>query len=101
MSIRILLADDHRILREGLRSLLAKQADMQVVGEAASGEEAITLAGRLRPDVVIMDVVLPGIDGVEATRTIRSDRAETKIIALSMHSDRRYVSQMLRAGAVG
>jgi DNA-binding NarL/FixJ family response regulator len=101
MSIRILLADDHRILREGLRSLLAQQPDMQVAGEAASGEEALTLARRLRPDVVIMDVVLPGIDGVETTRRIRSELPATRVIGLSMHSDRRYVSQMLRAGALG
>jgi DNA-binding NarL/FixJ family response regulator len=101
MSIRILLADDHRILREGLRSLLAQQPDMQLAGEAASGEEAIALARRFRPDVVIMDVVLPGIDGVEATRRIRADLPGTRVIGLSMHSDRRYVSQMLRAGALG
>jgi DNA-binding NarL/FixJ family response regulator len=101
MSIRILLADDHRILREGLRSLLAQQPDMELVGEAASGEEAVTLAHRLMPDVVIMDVVLPGIDGVEATRRIHAELREMKIIGLSMHSDRRYVSQMLRAGAIG
>jgi len=101
MSIRILLADDHRILREGLRSLLAQQPDMQVAGEAASGEDALTLARRLRPDVVIMDVVLPGIDGVETTRRICSELPGTRVIGLSMHSDRRYVSQMLRAGALG
>lgn len=101
MSIRILLADDHRILREGLRSLLAQQPDMELAGEAATGEEAIDMARRLRPDVVIMDVVLPGMDGVEATRRIRSDIPATRVIGLSMHADRRYVSQMLRAGALG
>jgi DNA-binding NarL/FixJ family response regulator len=101
MSIRILLADDHRILREGLRSLLTQQPDMEVAGEAASGEEAILMARRLRPDVVIMDVVLPGMGGVEATRRIRAELPATRVIGLSMHSDRRYVSQMLRAGALG
>ena len=101
MNVRILLADDHRILREGLRSLLAQQPDMELVGEAASGEEAVALAHQLKPDVVIMDVVLPGIDGVEATRRIRAGLQEIRVIALSMHSDRRYVSQMLRAGALG
>src|SRR4051812_24334771 len=101
MSIRILLADDHRILREGLRSLFAQEPDMSIVGEAGSGEEAVGLARQLRPDLVIMDVVLPGVDGVEATRRIRADLQETRVIALSMHSERRYVSQMLRAGAIG
>jgi DNA-binding NarL/FixJ family response regulator len=101
MSVRILLADDHRILREGLRSLIAQQPDLELAGEAASGEEAIALARQTKPDVVIMDVVLPGIDGVEATRRIHSEFREIRIIALSMHSDRRYVSEMLRAGAIG
>jgi DNA-binding NarL/FixJ family response regulator len=101
MSIKILLADDHRILREGLRNLLAQQTDMTVVGEAADGKEAISLARQLKPDVVIMDVVMPGLDGVEATRRIRAEVPTAKIVALSMHSDRRYVSEMLRAGAAG
>src|ERR1022692_5346620 len=101
MSIRILLADDHRILREGLRSLLAQQPDVSVVGEASGGEEVVALARQLRPDVVIMDVVMPGLDGVAATRLIREELPATKVIALSMHSDRRFVSEMVRAGAQG
>ncbi len=101
MSIRILLADDHRILREGLRSLLAQQSDITVVGEASDGETAVTLARTLRPDLVIMDVVMPGLDGVAATRQIRAECPETRVIALSMHSDRRFVSEMVRAGALG
>jgi DNA-binding NarL/FixJ family response regulator len=101
MSIRILLADDHRILREGLRSLLAQQSDITVVGEASDGETAVALARELRPDIVIMDVVMPGLGGVEATRQIRSGLRDTKVIGLSMHSDRRFVSEMLRAGALG
>jgi DNA-binding NarL/FixJ family response regulator len=101
MSIRILLADDHRILRDGLRSLLAQQPDIMVVGEASDGETAVTLAISLRPDVVIMDVVMPGVDGIAATRRIRAECPETRIIALSMHSDRRFVSEMVRAGALG
>jgi DNA-binding NarL/FixJ family response regulator len=101
MSIRILLADDHRILRDGLRSLLAQQPEVIVVGEASDGETAVTLAISLRPDVVIMDVVMPGVDGVAATRRIQAECPETRIIALSMHSDRRFVSEMVRAGALG
>jgi DNA-binding NarL/FixJ family response regulator len=101
MSIRILLADDHRILREGLRSLLAQQPDITVVGEASDGEAAVALARDLRPDLVIMDVVMPGLDGVAATRRIRAECPDTRVIALSMHSDRRFVSEMLRAGALG
>ena len=101
MSIRILLADDHRILREGLRSLLAQQSDVAVVGEASDGDAVIALARELRPDLVIMDVVMPGIDGIAATRQIRAECPATKVIALSMHSDRRFVSEMIRAGALG
>ena len=101
MSIRIVLADDHRILREGLRSLLAQQPDMTVVGEASDGDAVVSLARTLRPDLVIMDVVMPGTDGIAATRQIRAECPETKVIALSMHSDRRFVSEMVRAGALG
>jgi len=100
MGVTILLADDHRILREGLRSLLAQQPDMQVVGEASTGQEAVDLASKLLPDVVIIDVVMPGLDGVEAARRIHAERRNTRIIALSMHADRRFVSEMLRAGAL-
>jgi DNA-binding NarL/FixJ family response regulator len=84
-----------------LRSLLAQQPDFLVVGEAAGGEEAISLARELRPDLLIMDVVMGGCDGVEATRRIRAELPQTTVIALSMHSDRRFVSEMLRAGALG
>jgi DNA-binding NarL/FixJ family response regulator len=101
VSIRILLADDHRILREGLRSLLAQQPDINVVGEASDGETAVSLALQLRPDLVIMDVVMPGLDGVAATRRIHAECPDTRVIALSMHSDRRFVSEMVRAGALG
>lgn len=101
MSIRILLADDHRIVREGLRSLLAQQPDLAVVGEASDGDEAVALARELHPDLVIIDVVMGGRDGIEATRRIRAELPRTAVIALSMHADRRFVSEMLRAGALG
>ena len=96
-----MLADDHRILREGLRSLLAQQPDITVVGEASDGNAVVALARQLRPDLIIMDVVMPGTDGVTATRQIRAQCPETKVIALSMHSYRRFVSEMVRAGALG
>jgi DNA-binding NarL/FixJ family response regulator len=101
VNIRILLADDHRILREGLRSLLEQQPDITVVGEASDGDAVVALARELRPDLVIMDVVMPGMDGIAATRQIRAECPATKVIALSMHSDRRFVSEMVRAGAMG
>jgi DNA-binding NarL/FixJ family response regulator len=101
VSIRIVLADDHRILREGLRSLLAQQPDVLVVGEASDGDAVVNLARELRPDLIIMDVVMPGTDGITATRQIRAECPDTKVIALSMHSDRRFVSEMVRAGALG
>jgi DNA-binding NarL/FixJ family response regulator len=101
MNIRILLADDHRILREGLRSLLAQQPDITVVGEASNGEAAVALVRELRPDLVIMDVVMPGMGGISATRQIRAECPDTRVIALSMHSDLRFVSEMVRAGALG
>jgi two-component system response regulator NreC len=101
MSIRILLADDHRILREGLRSLLEKQADMEVAGEAENGREAIRLAGELSPDVAIVDISMPDLNGIEATRQIVSGHPRTRVIALSVHSHRRFVRGMLGAGASG
>jgi len=101
MSIRILLADDHKITRQGLRSLLEKQQDMEVVAEAEDGRTAVRLAGELSPNVVIMDVTMPDLNGVEATRQIVSQSPDVKIIALSMHSDTLFVTEMLRSGASG
>ena len=101
MSIRILLADDHKITREGLGSLISKQSDMEVVAEAENGREAVGLAKDLRPDVIIMDVSMPGLTGIEATKQILSENENVKIIALSMHSDNLFVSEMLKSGASG
>lgn len=101
MKIRILLADDHQIFREGLRSLIERQADLEVVGDAETGRVAVKLALQLKPDVVIMDIAMPDMNGIEATHQIRAQLPDTKIIALSMHSDKRFVSGMLHAGALG
>jgi len=101
MSIRIILADDHKITRQGLRSLLEKQSDMQVVGEAQDGRTAVLQVGQLSPDVVIMDVSMPDLNGIEATRQILSKSPNVKIVALSMHSDLQFVAEMLRSGAAG
>lgn len=101
MSTRILLVEDHAIVREGLCSLLEKQTDMEVVGEADEGRTAVDLVRQLLPDIVIMDITMPNLNGVEATRHITGEFPEIKVIALSIHSNRRFVSDMLRAGATG
>jgi len=101
MSIRVLLADDHKILREGLRSLLARKRGIEVVAEAGSGMSAVELARQCRPDIVIMDVTMPDLNGFEATRRILAEFPHVKIIALSMHSDKQYLARMFNAGAVG
>jgi two-component system, NarL family, response regulator NreC len=101
MSTRVLIADDHKIFREGLRALLEKQRGIEVVAEAKDGLEAVRFAQKLIPDVVIMDVAMPEKNGIEATRETLEVLPRTKVIALSMHSDRRFVLQMLKAGAVG
>jgi DNA-binding NarL/FixJ family response regulator len=97
--MKVLLADDHRIVREGLRSLLEDQGDIQVVGEADNGRAALEMAAEHEPDVVVMDVAMPQLNGIEATRRLMNDQPDTKVVALSMHSDRRYVSEALKAGA--
>ena len=99
--IRILLVDDHQIVRTGLRSLIDNQSGMMVVAEADDGRAAMQLIKELRPDVVIMDVAMPDLNGMEATRQIVTDFPEVRVIALSMHSDRRFVTGMLEAGASG
>lgn len=101
MSITILLADDHKIVRDGLRALLENQPDMKVIAEAENGRTAVQLAQQKRPQVVIMDISMPDLNGIEATRQMIRELPDIKVIALSMHSDRRYILRMFRAGAVG
>lgn len=98
-SVRALIADDHELMREGLRSILEGQKFFQVAGEARSGREAVRLTREIRPDVVIMDVVMKDMNGIEATRAIRELDPGVVIVALSNHADRRYVNAMLGAGA--
>jgi len=101
MSIRILLVDDHKIVRDGLRTLIEKEAGMEVIGEARNGREGFKLTRKLLPDVVIMDITMPDMNGIDATRSILEEHPDIKVVALSMHSDRRLISGMLEAGASG
>jgi len=98
---RVLLADDHKILRQGLRTLLEREKDIQIVGEADNGRSSVKLTGELAPDVVVMDVAMPDLNGIDATRRITEAEPRTRVLALSMHSDGRYVKGMLQAGARG
>jgi DNA-binding NarL/FixJ family response regulator len=99
--IKVMLAEDHHIVREGLRGLLEKQSDMEVVGEARNGREAVRLCRQLRPDIVVMDISMPDLNGIDATRQILEEDEKVKVIALSMHSDKHFVDGMLRAGVKG
>jgi len=101
MSIRVLLADDHPMMRSGLRAILDGEAGIEVVAEAGDGRTAVTLATELSPHVVVMDINMPHLNGVEATRQVTSRCAGTKVVVLSGHSDGRLVSEMMRAGASG
>jgi DNA-binding NarL/FixJ family response regulator len=101
MPIRVLLADDHEMLRSGLRSLLDPHPRITVVGETGDGREAVRLARELLPNVVVMDISMPSLNGIEATRQIRSSCPEVRVIGLSMHFDRQYVGEALKAGACG
>lgn len=101
MAIRILLADDHTIIRNGLRLLLERQPDFTVIGEASNGREAIELADLKNPDIVIMDVAMPLMNGVEATSRIAAAQPKTAVVILSMHSDESYILRALKAGARG
>jgi len=99
MITKVLLADDHQIVRDGLHNLLEKDAGIKVVGEAVDGREAVQLVRKLVPDVVIMDIAMPDLNGIEATRQVVTEHPGVKVIALSMHSDKRFASEMLKAGA--
>jgi len=101
MSAKIVLVEDHQLIREGLRSLLEKELGMEVIGEAGDGEAAVQLARELLPDIVIMDVTMPGLDGIGATRQIISELPSIKVIALSMYSNKLFVTDIFEAGASG
>ena len=101
MSVRLILADDHKIMREGLRALLAKQNEIEVIAEADSGRGVIELCAQLHPDVVVIDISMPDLNGIDAARQITRQAPDIKVIALSMHSDKKYVKEMLAAGASG
>jgi DNA-binding NarL/FixJ family response regulator len=100
-SIRVLIADDHAIVREGVRALLTLSDDITVVGEAANGREAIDLARKLRPDVILMDIAMPGLGGLEATIEIRKENPEARILVLTQYEDREYIRRFLKAGVSG
>ena len=101
MKTRILIADDHAMLREGMRNLLEEEKDFQVVGEAANGEEAVRLVGELKPDIALMDIVMPKLNGLEATKQIKQLSPATSVLILTAYSDIRYIVELLEAGASG
>ena len=101
MSVKIILADDHRIMREGLRALLEREAGIEVIAEADNGRTTVELSRELDPDIVVIDIGMPDLNGIDATRQIVSESPAVKVIALSMHSDRKFVREMLSAGASG
>jgi DNA-binding NarL/FixJ family response regulator len=101
MAIRILITDDHQLFREGIANLLAASPQIEIVGQAENGQEAIDKARKLKPDIVMMDLSLPVINGVDATRILHQELPETKVLVLSMHADKNYIKEALEAGAFG
>jgi DNA-binding NarL/FixJ family response regulator len=101
MTCRILLADDHKIVRDGLKALLDKEADMAVVAEADTGRRALQLSRKVKPDIVVMDVSMPDLNGIDATRQIVEELPSVKVVALSMHAQKQFVEGMLKAGVSG
>ena len=99
--IRVLIADDHAIVREGIRALLTAAEDIEVVGEAADGAEAIEACRRLRPDLVVMDIAMPGLGGLEATLQIRKELPDVKVLVLTQYEDREYIRRFLKLGVAG
>jgi DNA-binding NarL/FixJ family response regulator len=99
--MKIIIADDYGIVRQGLKSLIEKEDNLEVIGEAENGTEVVEMTGQLKPDLVIMDITMPDMNGIDATKRIISENPKVKIIALSMHSNRKFVTEMLQAGAVG
>jgi two-component system, NarL family, response regulator NreC len=99
--LRVLLADDHKIVRDGLRLLIDSQPDMRVVGEAATGKEVLLKARELKPDVVVMDLSMPELNGLQATQRLRTEQPEAKVVALTAHEDESYLGQLCKAGAAG
>ncbi|MCU0237011.1 MAG: response regulator transcription factor [Acidobacteria bacterium] len=101
MNVKIIIADDHKIMRDGLRNMLEKEPGMEVVAEAKNGREAVRLAEQLRPDILIMDITMDDLNGMDATRAIVAKELGTRVIALSMHADKRFVAGMFEAGSMG
>jgi len=99
--IKILIADDHAVVREGTRQILEQETDLEVVGEAGDGEEAVKLAGSARPDVAIIDIAMPGVDGIEATKQIKTLYPTVAVLILSAYEDDQFVFSLLEAGAAG
>jgi DNA-binding NarL/FixJ family response regulator len=101
MSIMVLLVDDHRIVRQGLRALLEKEGDIEVSGEASNGRDAVQLAGEMSPDVIVLDIAMPDMNGIDAARRIIADNPASRILVLSMLGDKRFVVEMFSAGVKG
>lgn len=101
MGIKVLIVDDHALLRDGLVKILSLEEDLEIIGEAGKGEEAIELTRRLNPDVILMDINMPGMNGIEATKIIKKEFPKTGIIALTIHDDEEYIFELVRAGVSG